>query len=132
MLTGLNHLTIAVHDVEKSFNFYVDILGFIPKAKWNQGAYLLLGDLWLCLSLDIVVISKNYTHYAFGIPPNQFEAFKTHLRSFKVIEWKDNKSEGNSIYFLDPDEHKLEVHDGNLTSRLDACKLNPYTNMEFF
>ena len=47
MLLGLNHLTLAVSEVERSFRFYVEVLGFIPKARWHQGAYLVLGDLWL-------------------------------------------------------------------------------------
>lgn len=31
MLLGLNHLTLAVSEVERSFRFYVDVLGFTPK-----------------------------------------------------------------------------------------------------
>ncbi|WP_409365279.1 VOC family protein [Citrobacter portucalensis] len=46
MLTGLNHITIAMNDISRSFNFYVETLGFTPKAKWASGAYLCLGDLW--------------------------------------------------------------------------------------
>lgn len=50
MLTGLNHLTLAVSDVNRSFNFYNNLLGFVPHARWQTGAYLSLGELWLCLS----------------------------------------------------------------------------------
>lgn len=63
MLTGLNHITIAVSDISKSLNFYVEILGFTLKAKWDNGAYLILGELWLCLSVDTVSISNDYIHY---------------------------------------------------------------------
>lgn len=52
MLTGLNHLTLAVTDVDRSLDFYRDLLGFVPHARWQSGAYLSLGELWLCLSLD--------------------------------------------------------------------------------
>lgn len=52
MLTGLNHLTLAVSDLDRSFEFYRHLLGFTPHARWQGGAYLSLGALWLCLSRD--------------------------------------------------------------------------------
>ena len=67
MLNGLNHITIAVSDVSRSFDFYVNTLGFIPKARWSSGAYLCPGNLWLCLSADSVASQDDYTHYAFSI-----------------------------------------------------------------
>ena len=52
MITGINHITLSVIDLDKSFDFYIEVLGCKPVAKWKQGAYLLAGDLWLCLSVD--------------------------------------------------------------------------------
>ena len=45
--------------------------------------------------------------------------------------WKDNKSEGQSFYFLDPDGHKSELHVGDLASRLAQCRERPYSGMRF-
>ena len=132
MLTGLNHITLAVSDVSRSFDFYVNTLGFTPKAKWAHGAYLSLGGLWICLSVDTVVTQRDYTHYAFSIRPENFAACAAQLKSLGVVEWKTNKSEGNSLYFLDPDGHKLEIHEGDLASRLASCLKHPYEKMEFF
>lgn len=132
MLTGFNHLTLAVSDVTRSFHFYRDILGFTPKAIWDQGAYLSLGDLWLCLSLDNVDIKNDYTHYAFSIKEAVLPLFRKRLKNAGIQEWKENKSNGESIYFLDPDGHQLEVHCGNLQSRLLACREEPYKGMQFF
>ena len=132
MLEGINHLTLAVSNIEQSIKFYNQVLGFRKEAKWDNGAYLTLGSLWLCLSLDRVSKNENYTHYAFTINETQILAFKSRLKTFKVKEWKNNTSEGSSIYFLDPDGHKLEVHTGNLSSRLAACRINPYKGMIFF
>ncbi|BFO03044.1 FosA family fosfomycin resistance glutathione transferase [Pseudomonas guariconensis] len=135
MLTGLNHLTLAVTGLQASVDFYVGVLRFRLRAQWDTGAYLELGDLWLCLSLDkarSLVSAPDYTHYAFNIAQQDFARFVEHARSYGVKEWKSNRSEGDSFYFLDPDGHQLEAHVGSLESRLEQCRLRPYAGMQFF
>ena len=132
MLKELNHLTLDVSSVDQSFNFYRHILGFKPVAKWDTGAYLKLNTLWLCLSQDQVCEYNDYTHYAFSIDHELIDEFINKIRNEKIPEWKDNTSEGKSIYFLDPDGHKLEAHVGNLATRIRECKKRPYSNMVFF
>jgi catechol 2,3-dioxygenase-like lactoylglutathione lyase family enzyme len=135
LLTGLNHLTLAVTELDRSFAFYQDLLGFKPAAIWNTGAYLSLGGLWLCLSLDdkrAASAQPDYTHYAFDIAQDDFAAFRARLRDAGVTEWRQNRSEGDSFYFLDPDGHQLEAHVGNLASRLAKCRETPYAGMRFF
>lgn len=132
MLTGLNHITLAVKDVNKSFDFYTNLLGMTAHAKWLKGAYLSLGDLWFCLNLDESKPSKDYTHIAFSISKMDFIAMKDHLVKHKIKEWKTNTSEGDSLYILDPDGHKLEIHVGNLKSRLKSMKNENFQNLEFF
>ena len=61
-----------------------------------------------------------------------FPVFVEQLRGANVKEWRDNRSEGASFYFLDPDGHKLETHVGDLASRLQACRQRPYAGMKFF
>jgi len=135
VLTQLNHVTLAVSDLERSFAFYSGLLGFRPAARWNTGAYLTLGDLWLCLSLDdkrSAPRQPDYTHYAFGITQEAFAPFRARLLDAGVTEWRQNKSEGDSFYFLDPDGHQLEAHVGDLASRLAQCRAQPYAGMRFF
>lgn len=132
MLQGFNHFTLAISSLPKSIDFYCHILGFRLRAQWNEGAYLNLHSLWLCLSLDSPSNRTDYTHYAFTIDAPLMSAFRLRLKQFNICEWKNNTSEGESIYFLDPDGHKLEVHCGTLESRLNDCKLNPYEGMIFF
>ena len=140
MLTGLNHLTLAVTDVERSVGFYRDLLGFALAAVWDGGAYLALGDLWLCVSLDparaavptgATAPGTDYTHYAFSIAQPDFAPFCTRLRAAGAREWRSNRSEGDSFYFLDPDGHRLEAHVGDLASRLAQCRAAPYAGMRF-
>ncbi|TMP28375.1 hypothetical protein CWB99_11700 [Pseudoalteromonas rubra] len=62
MITGLNHITLAVSDLQQSIHFYMDVLGFTGHVKWETGAYLSVGELWLCLSSDTPCPKTDYTH----------------------------------------------------------------------
>ncbi|NUP06281.1 MAG: glutathione transferase [Polyangiaceae bacterium] len=136
MIGSLNHLTLSVRDLERSFVFYRDVLQFRPLARWRSGAYLLAGEeTWICLSLDDRARAQplpEYTHVAFSVPQTGFASAIERLRSAGAAEWKDNTSEGDSFYFLDPDGHKLELHVGDWRSRLEACRKAPYDDMVFF
>jgi hypothetical protein len=59
--------------------------------------------------------------------------------SVKIIDsgaqiFKDNTSPGSSLYFLDPDGHKLEIHVGDWHNRIEAKKAQPgqWKNVEWF
>lgn len=39
MITGINHITLAIKDLNKSFAFYANVLGFKPLVRWDKGAY---------------------------------------------------------------------------------------------
>lgn len=125
-IRGLNHLTLAVRDLARSIAFYCDLLGCDLRAHWKTGAYLETDTLWLCLSLDEAARQKphpDYTHIAFDVAEDQFERLSTRIQAVAPI-WKTNTSEGNSLYFLDPDGHKLEIHTGSLASRLAHYRAN--------
>jgi len=135
--TGLNHITLAVSDLQASIDFYAGLLGMNLRAKWDAGAYLECGNLWLCLSLGDDFQRRNpcendYTHYAFSIKEEEFDHFIARLEQLSIPSWKVNASEGRSHYFLDPDGYKLEVHVGTLASRLEACRKTPYEGMAFY
>jgi len=131
MLTGLNHITIAVSDLERSLDFYITALGFKGHVKWKKGAYLSLGDLWFCLSVDKPDEKSDYSHIAFSISQQDFTDFSQKLIQLDIAQWKKNKSEGDSLYLLDPDGHKLEIHSGDLYSRLESIKHQPYEGLEW-
>ncbi|WP_325895199.1 fosfomycin resistance glutathione transferase [Grimontia sp. NTOU-MAR1] len=131
MLKGLNHITLAVSDLERSLAFYLDILGFQGHVRWDGGAYLSLGSLWLCLSIDEPCDKSDYSHIALDIEDKDFISFAMSVREKGVNEWKENRSEGNSLYLLDPDGHKLEIHAGSLQSRLDSLRKKPYLEQKW-
>ena len=126
-VTGLNHVTLAVADLERSLLFYQDVLGFELRALWPDGAYLDAGALWLCLSRDPKAIHArrdDYTHLAFDAAADDFDSLAKRIQANAPV-WKENRSEGASLYFLDPDGHKLELHVGSLASRLEHYRNHP-------
>ena len=132
-VAGPNHLTLATGDLARAFDFYVNVLGCRARARWARGAYLTAGDLWLCLSLDETVRpSDDYTHFAFTVTAAELDAWGARLDAAGARRWKANTSEGGSIYFLDPDGHRLELHAGDLDSRLASLRRAPYDELELF
>lgn len=129
MIRGLNHLTLAVSDLDRSLVFYRDLLGLRVRALWPAGAYLEAGALWLCLSVDpegrgtdclkpdCQNVRTDYTHVAFDVAAGDFAELAQRVRA-AAPEWKKNRSEGESLYIVDPDGHRLELHVGSLESRL--------------
>ncbi len=137
VITGLNHITLAVKDLDNSFSFYKNILGFKPRIRWAEGAYFEVGDLWFCLSVDSqtsIEMLAEYTHIAFSVKQDDFKKMSERIKKSGAIIWKENKSEGDSLYFLDPDGHKLELHVGDIETRLKEKKGDDgkWKNIEWF
>ena len=87
----------------------------------GEGAYLEAGSLWLCLSVDpkaADAVRCDYSHIAFDVVPDDFATLSDAVSGVATV-WRDNRSEGDSLYVLDPDGHRIELHVGDLNSRLD-------------
>lgn len=135
MIQGINHITLAVRDLEASFRFYSEILGMSPRARWYKGAYLETGGAWICLSLDETTRSQalpEYTHLAFTVEVAKFSATVERLKTAGVPCWQENRSPGESFYFLDPNGHKLEIHTSNLQERLKTLVEKPPKDLILF
>ena len=121
MIQGASHITLAVADLERAVRFYTDTLGCRLAARWDRGAYLTAGGLWVALALDpSAVPASGETHTALAVADSDFDALRDRIVASGAGEWRVNRSEGASIYFLDPDGHQLEAHVGTLASRLAA------------
>lgn len=144
MIRGLNHITLAVQNIERSFAFYRDILGLKPLVKWERGAYFLVGErddnnpgsgVWFCLNADVQRHAQPcYTHYAFSVSVDDFKKMEAKIINSGATVFKENTSPGTSLYFLDPDGHKLEIHVGTFQDRIVAKKESPgdWKNVEWF
>lgn len=135
MITGLNHLTLAVSDPERAYQFYTHVLGLKPIAKWPQGAYLQAGEFWIALVHDPHTRPAplpEYTHVAFTVSLADFEPMKTRIQASGAELWQENWTEGDSLYFVDPDGHKLEIHASDLAARLKSAREKPWPGLVFF
>ena len=63
---------------------------------------------------------------------NQAEKLCRQITTAAAKLWQENQSEGASLYFLDPDGHKLEVHTSDLKARLHYKRLHATPDMCFF
>ncbi len=132
MIKGINHITLAVSDLEASVCFYERVLGLRLVSVHEGGAYFEAGDTWFCLVIDSAAADQSrldYSHIAFDLSQENFAAFKKKLITNSARIWKQNASEGLSIYFLDPDGHKLEAHVGTLESRLRSMRSHNHTSI---
>lgn len=134
-ITNINHITLACVDLERSFGFYKDVLEFTPLVKWDKGAYFLVGNFWFCLNVDLASHpSSDCTHYAWSVSAEDFQSLCEKIIQSGATVFKENTSPGDSLYFLDPDGHKLEIHVGNHQTRIEAKKaeIGTWKNVEWF
>ena len=103
--------------------------------KWKNGTYFKAGDTWVALNYDEKVstsVRNDYSHIAFTCLAAEFQELKAKLQMYGSSEWSENTSEGESYYFTDPEGHKMEIHVGDLESRLKEMRDNPWDAFQYF
>jgi len=96
MIGSLNHITIGVNGLGKSFGFYTQILGMKPIAIWNKGAYLMSGSTWVCLALEERLVknkSNDQSHIAFSVDEKDFERLASRINESCFGTWRENMEE---------------------------------------
>ena len=122
-LKKLGHVQLRVADVERSKAFYRDVLGF--RAAEQDPNH---GDLFMTLGEDFHTLdlaqdpspetrqglsrSLGVAHIAFQVSSYEAlgEAYRTLLEHGVEIDRAVDHVNQRSIYFLDPDENRLEIY----------------------
>jgi catechol 2,3-dioxygenase-like lactoylglutathione lyase family enzyme len=126
MITGINHLTLTVQDLDRSFDFYQNTLGFKPLLKHPRGAYFLAGDLWFCLELASSVPSADPaddTHFAFSVEKTDFAFMAKRIRFSGAIIWKKINPRASRFTFWTPMDTNLNCTWGIGAAGLKLTKL---------
>ena len=119
-LKGLDHVAISVSDLEHSAEWYCDTLGFkrMHDGMWGGvPTFIGIGGTGLALfpaGVDADKISAgkatiDILHIAFGADRATFAAAQKELEERGIrFEFQDHEI-SHSIYFHDPDGHRLEI-----------------------
>lgn len=124
-VTGFNHVTIRVSNLQRSLNFYRGILGMELVHQGRRDVYLEWGTAWICLleregeRMDASA-GPGVDHVAFTIADEHFDDAVERLREYQVrmIRGPMERGGGRVINFLDPDGTQLELYTGNLEGRM--------------
>ena len=129
MIQSVNHVTYSVSDLERSVEFYRDVLKAEILVEGKKTAYFNIAGLWLALNEEKDIpreeIKYSYTHMAFSISDDDFDEWYQWLEDNEVNILEGRKrsiQDKQSVYFTDPDGHKLELHTGTLEDRLNYYK----------
>lgn len=138
MIKSVNHVCFSVSDLDRSIKFYQEVMGGQLLAEGRTTAYFDIGGVWVALNLQNDIprnqLALSNTHMAFSIDESEFGDWydKLHRHNVNILEGRPRDvRDKQSIYFTDPDGHKLEVHTGTLQNRLDYYK-EIKTHMKFY
>jgi catechol 2,3-dioxygenase-like lactoylglutathione lyase family enzyme len=133
MINGINHITLSVKNIDESFKFYKEILGLKPIMKSKISVYFQAGIVWIALVKSSSGKNKSdYSHIAFNVASKDFNNLKNKIKNYGAREWQKNKTEGDSLYFLDPSGNKLEIHSTSLNDRIKHGKEHWKKDVEWF
>jgi catechol 2,3-dioxygenase-like lactoylglutathione lyase family enzyme len=119
-LEGIDHVALTVRDVERSAQWYVEVLGFERRYEgmWN-GIPTFIGKAATAIALFPIrdgdsrpparAIKTGILHLAFRADRKNFLVAQDELKRRGIkFEFQDHEI-SHSIYFRDPDGHELEI-----------------------
>ena|SRR5580765_5324683 len=117
---GLDHVAIAVSDLQKSAQWYHHVLGLERRYQKAWGEYPVM----MCAGNSGVALfpakanaqqelereaEPATRHIAFKVDAVNYAAAKIALRSRGIVFQEQDHQVSHSIYFADPDGHRLEI-----------------------
>jgi catechol 2,3-dioxygenase-like lactoylglutathione lyase family enzyme len=119
-LEGIDHVAMSVRDVERAAQWYIDVLGFerLHEGMWD-GVPVFIGKGTTALALFPIRGNTDgpehdskgvrMLHLALRANRTNFLAAQDELKRHGIKFEFQNHEISHSIYFRDPDGHRLEI-----------------------
>lgn len=123
-MKGLTHFTIPVKDLQRSKDFYCNLLGFKFERENKHMVFLSCQDDYFVLTHSKKPVDPNPDdehdiHTAFYVDADEYDRAVKYLEEKGVRVFKEEERHGDatftgrSAYFHDPDRNVLELHDSD-------------------
>ena len=110
--SGIDHIVLHVSDVQRSKQFYTELLGMTPYRENDRQVFLHAGQQGVTLFRkqgDTPLTTGNdLNHLALNVATGTYEALKADLEKHGVVV-SGRPGEDRCIYFQDPDGHRLQL-----------------------
>jgi catechol 2,3-dioxygenase-like lactoylglutathione lyase family enzyme len=116
---GLDHVAVAVTDIERSRRFYEEVVGLereheewdipVVMAAGGSGVALFPADAHTGANDDAEPPEIRLLHIAFRLDRQGFDAARDGLANMGVEARFSDHGIAHSLYFTDPDGHQLEL-----------------------
>ena len=107
-VSGIEEIVIEVEDLDRAIAFYEDVVGLKLRSRGAEEAWFKVGDQWLALFKK----GREGTgpHFAFRIAEEDADRVEEAMKAQGVPIETGDYSGGPSVYILDPDGNKIELH----------------------
>jgi catechol 2,3-dioxygenase-like lactoylglutathione lyase family enzyme len=119
LVKEISHIQIPVLDLNRSFEFYLEILGF--RLKGNFGEFAVIGldkgvtiFLWVTQDQTTTTFTVNGENFpSFGIEIESMDELTNNLKQYgSEIIWANEDQEGRKFSkFYDPDGNMIVAHE---------------------
>ena len=117
-VSGIDHIVLNVSDVERSVQFYTQVLGLAPVRveQWRKRQVpfpsVRVGPTTIIDLLHVARSGENMNHFCLVIEPTDFQALIESGR-LDVVEGPATRfgaqGDGQSLYVRDPDRNVVEL-----------------------
>ena len=110
-MKGINHVNIAVSDLDKSQKFYSEVFGMKEAYRIPQFRFLTCGKDLLTLQIGEPINAES-NHFGFDVNnKDELNKWKDWLKekNISIDSFRVNKGSAG-IYFRDPDGNRIEIY----------------------
>jgi len=110
--SGIDHIVLHVSDVQRSKQFYTELLGMTPYRENDRQVFLHAGAQGVALFKKTdgspVPAGGDMNHLALKVAGGTYDSLKAELETHGVAV-SGRPGDDRCIYFQDPDGHRLQL-----------------------